>query len=330
MADEGRLYQLNGVVHVASGINKEYYTVHFTWFYERFRVLSADASEETMCIYACAYIMMLLSTQLFGDKSGIRWLPFVARLDHMGSYSWSSAALVWLYRCMCRVANRNSWIFWRFPTLRPYGFDDFFVSVGIMVSINTLSILFFVTNIDVILLSSRWATYLPMSDGKEQRMIQYRLALNRLGGHDEPYALLDVLAVIHPKILTKENNQLWWAVTSLIYFSVIEWHQVDMVFPQLGSDGRGGDRWFPSYYQTRHEHWDQRVSSMLSIQRVADLGPLAEYLDWILSLEKAFADPRPVEIPEDTVPMRIPMSDLPNNRCLERRRRIGTWATDRE
>ncbi|RYR17843.1 hypothetical protein Ahy_B03g062518 [Arachis hypogaea] len=120
---------------------RKLYTVHFTWFHERFRVLPADASEETVRIYARAYITMLLSTQLFMDKSAnrvhIRWLPFVARLYDMGSYSWGAAALAWLYRCMCRVANRNvtnlagplqllqSWIFWPFSTLRPPGFDAF-------------------------------------------------------------------------------------------------------------------------------------------------------------------------------------------------------------
>ncbi|QHO30229.1 uncharacterized protein DS421_8g231470 [Arachis hypogaea] len=76
------------------------YTVHFTWFHERFKVLPDDATKETVCIYARTYIMMLLSTQLFGDKSGnrvhIRWLPFVARLDDMGNYSWGWAALAWL------------------------------------------------------------------------------------------------------------------------------------------------------------------------------------------------------------------------------------------
>ncbi|RYQ83682.1 hypothetical protein Ahy_B10g102460 [Arachis hypogaea] len=55
------------------------------------RVLPDDATEETVRICARAYIMMLLSTQLFGDKSGnwvhIRWLPFVARLNDMGNYS---------------------------------------------------------------------------------------------------------------------------------------------------------------------------------------------------------------------------------------------------
>ncbi|RYR49149.1 hypothetical protein Ahy_A07g035464 isoform E [Arachis hypogaea] len=47
------------------------YTVHFTWFHERFRMLPNDATEEIICIYARAYIMMVLSTQLFGDE----WKP---------------------------------------------------------------------------------------------------------------------------------------------------------------------------------------------------------------------------------------------------------------
>ncbi|RYQ94513.1 hypothetical protein Ahy_B08g089429 [Arachis hypogaea] len=239
---------------------------------------------------------------------------------------------------MCRVANRNvtnlarplqllqSWIFWRFPTLRPQGFDAFSFPLASRYSLIHMG------------------TYLPTSDGKEQRIIQYHLALDRLGDRDvilppliciywynadlspdyqivwEPYGSLDVLAVIHPEILTKEHSRLWWAVTSLIYFAVIEWHQVDRVFPQLGGvqhlpepalnieylhskDGRGGDRWFSTYYRTWHEHWDE-----------------------ILSLRIAFADPRPVEVPEDAIlrgssqaPVRVPASDMPDNRRVERR-----------
>ncbi|RYR12436.1 hypothetical protein Ahy_B04g069981 [Arachis hypogaea] len=131
----------------------------------------------TIRIYEHAYIMMLLSTQLFKDKSAnrvhIRWLPFVASLDDMGSYSWGSAALAWLYRCMCWVVNRNvtnlasplqllqSWIFWRFSSLRPSGFEDF-----------------------SFLLASRWAVYLPLNNGNEQRVINYRIALDRLTAQD--------------------------------------------------------------------------------------------------------------------------------------------------
>ncbi|RYR67942.1 hypothetical protein Ahy_A03g014415 [Arachis hypogaea] len=243
--------------------------------------------------------MMLLSTQLFGDNNAnrvhLRWLPFVVNLDEMGSYSSSSAALAWLYRCMCRVANKNvtklasplqllqSWIFWWFSTLRPHGFDDF-----------TFLLAFSVLTIDPVVLFV-WETY----------------------------AVLDVLVVVHPKILIEEYCRLWWVVTSLMYFAMIEWHQVDRVVSQLddvqhvpepslnidglhAKNGRGGDRWFPSYFQTWHLHWINRVDSVLSIQRVADPGPSAKYLDlWhrvahmILSPDAVFDDPRPVEIPID-------------------------------
>ncbi|RYR10338.1 hypothetical protein Ahy_B05g078808 [Arachis hypogaea] len=315
------------------------YTVHFTWFHERFRVLPADATDETVCIYARAYIMMLLSTQLFGDKSGNRvhiwWLSFVVRLDDMGSYSWGSAAFAWLYRCMCRVANRNmmnlagplqllqSWIFWRFPSLRPWG----------------------------------WATYLPSSDRKEERVIQLRLALDRLGNRDEPYASLNVIAVVHPEILTEEHSRLWRACTCLIYFTIIEWHQVDRVLPHLGGvqhepepasnidwfhakDGRGGDRWFPSYYQVWHLSWQNRFDAVLTIPRVSDPGPSADFLRVALRFllpDSMIADPRADEISQDVsqrgssqAPPRVPMPDVPDNRRVERRRRVGTRATDQE
>ncbi|RYR34064.1 hypothetical protein Ahy_A10g048784 isoform K [Arachis hypogaea] len=65
-------------------------TVCYTWFHERFRVLPADATDETVRIYARAYILMLLSSQLFADKNAnrvhLRWLPYLASLDDLGSF----------------------------------------------------------------------------------------------------------------------------------------------------------------------------------------------------------------------------------------------------
>ena len=98
----------------------------------------------------------------------------------------------------------------------------------------------------------------------------------------EPYSSADVAAVIHPEILADEHRRLWTAVTSLIYFAAIEWHQVDRVLPQFGGvqhlpqlalnidwlhakDGRGGDRWFPRYYQEWHLHWENMVDSVIPV-----------------------------------------------------------------
>ncbi|RYR39633.1 hypothetical protein Ahy_A09g045199 [Arachis hypogaea] len=61
------------------------------WIQEMFSHLPYHANDETVRRYARAHIMMLLSTQLFGDKFDtrmhIRWLPYVATLGDMGRYS---------------------------------------------------------------------------------------------------------------------------------------------------------------------------------------------------------------------------------------------------
>ncbi|QHO23474.1 uncharacterized protein DS421_12g363850 [Arachis hypogaea] len=93
--------------------------------------------------------------------------------------------------------------------------------------------------------------YLSTSNRREERVIQCRLLLDRLGDRDEPYAALDVLAIVHLEILAEEHSRLWRACTSLIYFAIIEWHQVDTVLPQL--DG------------VWHLTWQNRVDAVLTV-----------------------------------------------------------------
>nr|XP_025637000.1 protein MAIN-LIKE 2-like [Arachis hypogaea] len=249
--------------------------VCYTWFHERFWVLPADATDETMRIYARAYIMMLLSSQLFADKNAnrvhLRWLPYLASLDDLGRYSWGSAALAW------------------------------------------------------------WATFMSRNDPGDQRLVSAHLSLDRLRVHDfvwEPYSFAEVGAVIHLEILADEHRRLWTAVTSLIYFAAIEWHQ----------DGRGGDRWFPTYYREWHQHWENRLHSVIWVDRVIDPGPSSDYLEWwcrvahrFLSPDVAFQDPRPIVLTEEArhrgssqAPPRVHVYDRPDNRRADRRRRIGT------
>ncbi|RYR74438.1 hypothetical protein Ahy_A02g009155 [Arachis hypogaea] len=65
--------ELLGVLSPANCIDK--FTVKCTWFQETFSELLHGADDETVRRYARAYIMMLLSTQLFEDKSGYPMLP---------------------------------------------------------------------------------------------------------------------------------------------------------------------------------------------------------------------------------------------------------------
>ncbi|RYR38943.1 hypothetical protein Ahy_A09g044294 [Arachis hypogaea] len=213
-------------------------------------------------------------------------------------------------------------------------------------------------------LASRWTTFLPRNDHGDQRLVSARLSLDRLRVHDfvwEPYSSAEVGAVIHPEILADEHRRLWTAVTSLIYFATIEWHQVDRVLPQFGSlqhlpepalnidwlhakDGRGGDRWFPKYYREWHQHWENRLHSVIWVDRVLDPGPSSDYLEWwcrvahrFLSPDVAFQDPRPIVLTEEArhrgssqSPPRVHVYNRPDNRRVDRRQRLGTHTTDRE
>ncbi|QHO03282.1 serine/threonine-protein phosphatase 7 long form homolog [Arachis hypogaea] len=212
--------ELLGVLPPANQVQK--FAVNCTWFQETFGECPAGADEETVRQFARAYIMMLLGTQLFADKSDnrihIRWLPYVARLEEMDGYSWGSAALAWLYMCMCRVANRHvvklagplqllqSWIFWRFPRFRPAGYDEFNWP-----------------------LASRWSGHNPSGSEKGPRVQMWRLMIDMLQARDfiwMPYSSPDVLQVVHPEVLEPRHTALWRCVTALIYFAVVEWHQI--------------------------------------------------------------------------------------------------------
>ncbi|RYR13780.1 hypothetical protein Ahy_B04g070594 isoform H [Arachis hypogaea] len=310
--------------------------------YETFGECPEDADDDTVRRYVRAYIMMLLGTQLFADKSGnrihIRWLPYVARLEELGTYSWGSAALAWLYRCMCRVANRHvvklagplqllqSWIFWRFPQFRPTGYEAFSWP-----------------------LASRWAGYNPSGSEKGPRFIWM------------PYSSPDVLQVLHPEVLEPRHMAVWRSVTALIYFAVIEWHQIDRVLPQFGGvqapprpalnidflmskDGRGGDRWFPSSMPKWHAYWDARQDSVLRFDVVADPGPSHQFLQWwsqhgkrFLAPDTQLGDPRSVPIPVEAsqrgpgrVPDMDPPDDVPDRRRVERRMGVGTRRSQRQ
>ncbi|QHO16966.1 uncharacterized protein DS421_10g308170 [Arachis hypogaea] len=194
----------------------------------------------------------------------------------MGSYSWGSAALAWLYQCMCRVANRHV-VNWP--------------------------------------LASRWSSYSHSYSEKG-------CASGGVGA---------------------SHTALWRSVTSLIYFSVVEWHQVDRVLPQFGGvqplprpalninflmskDGRGDDRWFLSVLWNWHTLWETRADHILRFDVVADPGPSHAFLDWwsrhgkrFLSPEFDLGDPRGVPILVEASqrgPGRVPdmdrVDDVPN------------------
>ncbi|RYR17723.1 hypothetical protein Ahy_B03g062415 [Arachis hypogaea] len=245
--DPGRLYRLDGVAHIAGVIN----------------------DEPRRCISSVR------------RQQGMRLDESVLPPENQVQKFAGSAALAWLYRCMCRVTNRHvvklagplqllqSWIFWRFPSFRPTGYDAFSWP-----------------------LASRWSGYNPRISNKGPQVQMARLKIDLLQPRDfiwMPYSALDVIQVVHPEVLEPRHTMLWRCVTSLIYFAVVEWHQ----------DGRGGDHWFPAHLPDWHLHWQERAEHILQFDIVADPGPSHDFLTWwhqhgkrFLSPEMLLGDPR--------------------------------------
>ena len=83
--------------------------LHLTWLIEHFPSLSLDANVESVRYYVRAFILQLIRGFLFVDKlKNMVHLMFLSLLKDfgvIGTYSWGSACLAWLYREMCRASH---------------------------------------------------------------------------------------------------------------------------------------------------------------------------------------------------------------------------------
>ncbi|MFQ6655798.1 hypothetical protein Gotur_026196 [Gossypium turneri] len=82
----------------------------FTWLKAKFGQLSATATEGELMCAARAYIMHILGGVLLPDannnKVHLMYLPLLADLSSVSSYSWGSAILAMLYRELCRTTTQ--------------------------------------------------------------------------------------------------------------------------------------------------------------------------------------------------------------------------------
>lgn len=83
-----------------------------SWLRRNFSHLSPDADDLTVQRFTRAYILMIMGSVLFADKSGdsvqLLYLPLLRDLEKAGTYSWGSATLAFLYRELCRASRRGT------------------------------------------------------------------------------------------------------------------------------------------------------------------------------------------------------------------------------
>nr|XP_025678317.1 protein MAIN-LIKE 2-like [Arachis hypogaea] len=290
-------HELLGVLPPENQIQK--FAVNCTWFHETFGECPVGADEETVRRFARAYIMMLLGTQLFADKSGnrihIRWLPYVARLEQMGGYSWGSAALAWLYRCpmgIMRLAGH----------LRR----------------GTFIVLYYA--------SLWWSGYNPGISNKGPRVQMARLKIDLLQPRDfiwMPYNALDVIQVVHSEPQPRPALNIDFLMSK-------DGRGGDRWFPSHLAD-------WHVHWQERAEHVLQFDIVADPGPSRDFLDWWHQHGKRFLSPEMYLGDPRGIPIPDEVTQRgagRVPemgrVHDVPDRRRVERRARVGTRRSQRD
>ncbi|KAL9688081.1 hypothetical protein QQ045_032494 [Rhodiola kirilowii] len=177
-------------------------------------------NEETLKKYARAYLLNLIGSTLFSDKSGktipLYFLPLLEDLDRVRNYSWGSAVLACLYSNMCGACTiGHSQL--AVPVVMPPADAEFEPA-----------------------LRGSWS-YLKWIGPKcwvgvpHGSLLQYRDAIQKMHPGDfiwRPYEN-NLFALLNPICLEGQQNT-WRADVPLICYNIIEWHHPGRVARQFG------------------------------------------------------------------------------------------------
>ena len=74
--------------------------------------LDEHSTEDARIIKTRCYIMLLIGSFLFPEGSGssmhIMYLPLLRHVDRIGSYSWGSTCLAYLYSSLCKNSHKDT------------------------------------------------------------------------------------------------------------------------------------------------------------------------------------------------------------------------------
>lgn len=215
-----------------------------SWVRAEFNRCPEDADEETDKQYARAYILSLISGVLFPDASGDLYtfypFPLIADLENIGSYSWGSATLAYLYRSMCAACRRQSdqsnltgcllllqlWSWERFPIGRPD-----------MVKLKYPNIEELEDERDRPTVGLRWVVGMCTRRAAPARCYEHFTNEFDLLTDDQivwcPYSEERVKELQLAPICTQDSN-IWLTQAPLIYFFMVEVYTPERVMRQFG------------------------------------------------------------------------------------------------
>ncbi|KAG8490628.1 hypothetical protein CXB51_013855 [Gossypium anomalum] len=198
----------------------------FTWLKANFEHLSVNATEEELMCAARAYIMHIIEGVLMPNTNNnrvhLQYLPLLADLRNVRSYSWGSTILAMLYSELCRTTKPDvldiggclvllqSWALYRMPFLASVSHQPY-----------------------VFPLVNRWSIYPGI--GRSYTVLIYHLIIEQHAREGAGYSNIrdipEIVAIIPSSAYV--DSQLWCTNAPIINFNVVEWYHRDRVLRQF-------------------------------------------------------------------------------------------------
>ncbi|KAM0901667.1 hypothetical protein ACQ4PT_019826 [Festuca glaucescens] len=286
--------------------------LHYKWLKKHFYELPEEADEQTVQRHVRAYILSLLCGVLFPDGTGrmsLIYLPLIADLSLVGTYSWGSAAVAFLYRALCSVASSHNikniggsllllqlWSWEHSHVGRPLARSPLCIQTDIPQDLPPVGF--------------RWVGARAQSENATRCLKQYRDELNLQRADQlkwEPYMLIESSSL--PPLCTKDAD-LWITQAPLINFPIVEMYLPERVMRQFGLrqcipppfrptlqtlhriSRRGRER--ENWEETHHEYiqeWEARRHRIFREAEQYDLSSYDEYLQWYSGATRRYLVP---------------------------------------
>ncbi|KAG8481534.1 hypothetical protein CXB51_026308 [Gossypium anomalum] len=242
----------------------------FTWLKANFEYLSVNATKEELMYAARAYIMHIIGGVLMPNANNnrvhLQYLPLLANLCNVYSYSWGSAVLAMLYRELCRTTKPDavdiggylvllqSWALYRMSFLASVSHQPY-----------------------VFPLVNRWSIYPGI--GRSYTVLIYRLMIEQHAGEGfiwMSYHRPEIAAIIPSSAYV--DSQLWCNNAPIINFNVGKVHGIN-------KRGKHGSHW-GAVHRKYITVWDNRMARRPQMDMSSDLQLSLEYIQWYSSMGK--------------------------------------------
>jgi len=286
--------------------------LHYKWLKKNFYELPEEADDMTVERHVRAYILSLLCGVLFPDGTGrmsLIYLPLIADLSRVSTYSWGSAVLAFLYRSLCSVASSHNikniggsllllqlWSWERFHVGRPLVRSPLCTEIGIEQDLPPIGF--------------RWVGARTQSENATRCLKQYRDELNLQRVDQVKWErYLQIERSTLPPLCTRDAD-LWLTQAPLINFPIVEMYLPERVMRQFGLrqcipppfrptlqslhriSRRGKER--ENWEETHHEYiqeWEARRQRIFRDTEQYDPSSYEEYLRWYSGATRRYLVP---------------------------------------